>query len=156
MFLCLLVESGRAVLLPHAYTVSDEPRSMVNVTTAHLGLTNLATHGVRCYPKQTVRSVQDGNAESDSLLRFTLVRAGKCCRLSARIPNHVSENRIHAPLNAGNFTSESGMVLTEFVEKNLSVLYRAYIEELRESTKKGCRETWNNHIRESCRAYLHA
>jgi hypothetical protein len=39
----------------------------------------------------------------------------KCCRLSARIPNHVSENRIHAPLNAGNFTSESGMVLTEFV-----------------------------------------
>src|SRR5215467_6324973 len=79
-----------------------------------------------------------------SLLRFTLVRAGKRCRLSARIPNHVSENRIHAPLNAGNFTSESGMVLTEFVEK----IYLSYIEELRESTKKGCREIWNNHIRD--------
>src|SRR6266404_935205 len=50
--------------------------------------------------------------------------AGKCCRLSARIPNHVSENRIHAPLNAGNFTSESGMVLTELVEK----IYLSYIE----------------------------
>src|SRR5437879_6223461 len=45
-------------------------------------------------------------------------------RLSARIQNHVSENRIHAPLNAGNFTSESGMVLTEFVEK----IYLSYIE----------------------------
>jgi len=40
------------------------------------------------------------------------------------------------------------MVLTEFVEKiylSYIELYRAYIEELRESTKKG-----------SCRAYLHA
>jgi len=32
---------------------------------------NLATHGVRCYPKQTVRSVQDKNAESD---RFCALR----------------------------------------------------------------------------------
>ena len=70
MFLCLLVESGRAVLLPHAYTVSDEPRSMVNVQPPILD-DNLATHGVRCYPKQTVRSVQDGNAESD---RFCALR----------------------------------------------------------------------------------
>ena len=43
------------------------------------------------------------------------------------------------------------MVLTEFVEKiylPYIELYRAYIEELRESTKKGCREMWNNHIRD--------
>ena len=45
-------------------------------------------------------------------------------------------------LNAGNFTPESGMVLMEFVEK----IYLPYIEELRESTKKGYREIWNNHI----------
>jgi len=31
---------------------------------------NLATHGVRCYPKQTVRSVQDGNAESDRFCAY--------------------------------------------------------------------------------------
>jgi hypothetical protein len=37
MFLCLLVEFGPAVLLPHAYTVSDEPRSMVNARFAHHG-----------------------------------------------------------------------------------------------------------------------
>jgi integrase len=36
------------------------------------------------------------------------------------------------------------MVLTEFVEK----IYLPYIEELRESTKKGYREIWNNHIRD--------
>lgn len=47
-------------------------------------------------------------------------------------------------LNAGNFRSESGMVLTEFVEK----IYLFYIEELRDSTKKGCREIWNNHMRD--------
>jgi integrase len=34
------------------------------------------------------------------------------------------------------------MVLTEFVEK----IYLPCIEELRESTKKGYREIWNNHI----------
>jgi Phage integrase family len=45
-------------------------------------------------------------------------------------------------LNAGKFTPEAGMVLTEFVEK----VYLPYIEELRESTKKGYREIWNNHI----------
>ncbi len=47
-------------------------------------------------------------------------------------------------LNAGKFTPESGMVLMEFVEK----IYLPYIEELRESTKKGYREIWNNHIRD--------
>jgi hypothetical protein len=36
------------------------------------------------------------------------------------------------------------MVLTKFVEK----IYLSYIEEWRESTKKGCREIWNNHIRD--------
>ncbi|HEX2713647.1 MAG TPA: tyrosine-type recombinase/integrase [Candidatus Acidoferrales bacterium] len=47
-------------------------------------------------------------------------------------------------LNAGKFTPESGMVLKEFVEK----VYLPYIEELRESTKKGYWEIWNNHIRD--------
>ena len=47
-------------------------------------------------------------------------------------------------LNAGSFTPESGMVLKEFVDK----IYLPYIEELRESTKKGYREIWNNHIRD--------
>src|SRR5260221_13090215 len=32
--------------------------------------------------------------------------------------------------------------------ENLSVLYRAYIEELRESTNSCCREIWNNDIRD--------
>lgn len=36
------------------------------------------------------------------------------------------------------------MVLREFVDK----IYLPYIEELRESTKKGYREIWNNHIRD--------
>ena len=45
-------------------------------------------------------------------------------------------------LNAGRFTPESGMVLKEFVDK----IYLPYIEELRESTKKGYREIWTNHI----------
>ena|SRR2546427_8471172 len=109
---------------------------------------NLATHGVRCYPKQTVRSVQDGNAESDRFcaLRWSVLGSVADYPLESQIMS--LKNRIHAPLNAGNFTSESGMVLTEFVEKiylSYIELYRAYIEELRESTKKG-----------SCRAYLHA
>jgi integrase len=47
-------------------------------------------------------------------------------------------------LNAGKFTPETGMTVTEFVEK----IYLPYIEELRESTKKGYREIWNNHIRD--------
>src|SRR6516162_11884507 len=45
-------------------------------------------------------------------------------------------------LNASRFTPESGMVLKEFVDK----IYLPYIQELRESTKKGYREIWNNHI----------
>src|ERR1700752_2335358 len=77
---------------------------------------NLATHGVRCYPKQTVR-------------------------LSARIPNHVSENRIHAPLNAGNFTSESGMVLKELGEK----IYLSYIE----LVTGGCASSRKRDVRKS-------
>jgi integrase len=45
-------------------------------------------------------------------------------------------------LNRGRFTPESGMLLREFVDK----IYLPYIEELRESTKKGYREIWNNNI----------
>jgi integrase len=45
-------------------------------------------------------------------------------------------------LNAGKFTPESSMNLSEFVEK----VYLPYIEGLRASTKKGYREIWNNHI----------
>jgi len=47
-------------------------------------------------------------------------------------------------LNAGKFTPDSSMNLSEFVEKS----YLPYIEELRASTKKGYREIWNNHIRD--------
>jgi integrase len=47
-------------------------------------------------------------------------------------------------LNAGNFTPEPGMTLTEFVEK----VYLPYLEEKRASTKKGYEEIWNNHIRD--------
>lgn len=47
-------------------------------------------------------------------------------------------------LNASRFTPESCMVLREFVEK----IYLPYIEELRESTKKGYGQIWNNHIRD--------
>lgn len=47
-------------------------------------------------------------------------------------------------VNAGKFTPESGMTLAEFVEK----VYLPYTEELRESTKKGYREIWKNHIRD--------
>jgi integrase len=45
-------------------------------------------------------------------------------------------------LNAGNFTPEPGMTLTEFVEK----IYLPFLEEKRASTKKGYEEIWNNHI----------
>lgn len=45
-------------------------------------------------------------------------------------------------LNAGKFTPESSMTLSEFVEK----IYLPYVEELRASTKKGYREIWTNHI----------
>jgi hypothetical protein len=55
-------------------------------------------------------------------------------------------------LNAGKFTPESGMVLTEFVEK----IYLPYIEELRESTKKGYRENLEEPHPRSCRAYSYA
>src|SRR5438445_8857062 len=79
---------------------------------------------------------------------LTLVRAGKCCRLSARIPNHVSQKQNLCTakcrkLYVGKRHGSHGVR-----RENLSVLYRAYIEELRESTKKGCREMWNNHIRD--------
>jgi integrase len=47
-------------------------------------------------------------------------------------------------LNAGNFTPEPGMTLTEFVEK----IYLPYLQEKRASTKKGYEEIWNNHIRD--------
>ena len=87
---------------------------------------NLATHGVRCYPRQTVRSVQDGNAESDRFCALRWSVLGSVADYPLEFPNHVSENRIHAPLNAGNFTPESGMVLTEFVEK----IYLSYIGQL--------------------------
>lgn len=45
-------------------------------------------------------------------------------------------------LNAGKFTPDSTMNLTDFVEK----VYLPYVEELRASTKKGYREIWTNHI----------
>jgi hypothetical protein len=45
-------------------------------------------------------------------------------------------------INAGRFTPETNMTLSEFVEK----VYLPYVEELRASTKKGYREIWNNHI----------
>lgn len=45
-------------------------------------------------------------------------------------------------LNAGKFTPDSTMNLTDFVEK----VYLPYLEELRASTKKGYREIWTNHI----------
>src|SRR5690348_2842514 len=83
-FLGLLVESGRPVLLPHAYTVSDEPRSMVNVQLpilianrfghyvllndppcSHSPADDPATHGVPRYPTGSVRIVRAENAESD-------------------------------------------------------------------------------------------
>jgi integrase len=47
-------------------------------------------------------------------------------------------------LNAGNFTPEPGMTLTEFVEK----VYLPFLDEKRASTKKGYEEIWRNHIRE--------
>ena len=47
-------------------------------------------------------------------------------------------------LNAGNFTPEPGMTLTEFVDK----IYLPFLEEKRASTKKGYEEIWNNHIRD--------
>ena len=47
-------------------------------------------------------------------------------------------------LNASTFTPQSSMVLKEFVDK----IYLPSIEELRESTKKGYREIWNNHMRD--------
>src|ERR1700757_613928 len=86
---------------------------------------NLATHGVRCYPKQTVRSVQDGNAESD---RFCALRWSVLGSVAdyPRIPNHVSENRIHAPLNAGNFTSESGMFSRSSSRKSICLISSLY------------------------------
>ena len=45
-------------------------------------------------------------------------------------------------INAGRFTLETNMTLSEFVEK----VYLPYVEELRASTKKGYREIWINHI----------
>jgi len=45
-------------------------------------------------------------------------------------------------LNAGNFTPEPGMTLTEFIER----VYLPYLEEKRVSTKKGYEEIWSNHI----------
>ena len=45
-------------------------------------------------------------------------------------------------INAGRFTPETNMTLSEFVEK----VYLPYVEELRASTKKGYREIWTNHI----------
>ena len=45
-------------------------------------------------------------------------------------------------INAGRFTPETNMALSEFVEK----VYLPYVEELRASTKKGYREIWTNHI----------
>ena len=45
-------------------------------------------------------------------------------------------------INAGRFTPETNMKLSEFVEK----VYLPYVEELRASTKKGYREIWTNHI----------
>jgi integrase len=50
-------------------------------------------------------------------------------------------------LNAGNFTPEPGMTLTEFVEK----IYLPYLQEKRASTKKGYEEIWNNHISDRVR-----
>lgn len=47
-------------------------------------------------------------------------------------------------LNAGNFTPEPGMTLTEFVDK----IYLPFLEEKRASTKKGYEEIWKNHIRD--------
>jgi len=47
-------------------------------------------------------------------------------------------------LNAGNFTPEPGMTLTQFVEK----IYLPFLEEKRASTKKGYEEIWNNHVRD--------
>jgi integrase len=47
-------------------------------------------------------------------------------------------------LNAGNFTPEPGMTLTEFVEK----IYLPFLEGKRASTKKGYEEIWKNHIRD--------
>ena len=47
-------------------------------------------------------------------------------------------------LNAGDFTPEPGMTLTEFVDK----IYLPYLEEKRASTKKNYEEIWNNHIRD--------
>lgn len=46
-------------------------------------------------------------------------------------------------LNAGRYTPESGMTLTDFVER----FYFKYIEEKRASTKKSYMEIWSNKIR---------
>jgi hypothetical protein len=45
-------------------------------------------------------------------------------------------------LNAGRFTPEACMTLTDFVEN----FYLKYIEEKRASTRKSYTEIWNNHI----------
>jgi integrase len=45
-------------------------------------------------------------------------------------------------LNAGKFSPDSTMNLTDFVEQ----VYLPYVEELRASTRKGYREIWTNHI----------
>src|SRR6267142_2375083 len=116
---------------------------------------NLATHGVRCYPKQTVRSVQDGNAESDRFcaLRWSVLGSVADYPLESQIMSLKTES-MHRSMQKTLRRKAAGFSLSS-ARKSICLISSLYRGVARVHEKGMSGNLEQPHPR-SCRAYLHA